>query len=69
MLLGEASRDDDALTLQLPNDGTTESLKALFARLDKQAVRVERLTVHTPDLDDAFFALTGPNYNVQENPS
>jgi ABC-2 type transport system ATP-binding protein len=57
--LGEGSRDDDALTLQVPNDGTPKSLDGLLDRLDQQAIPVERLTVHAPDLDDVFFALTG----------
>src|ERR1700737_3201126 len=52
--LGEASRDDDALTLQVPNDGTPKSLKGLLDQLDQHAVAVERLTVYAPDLDDAF---------------
>jgi ABC-2 type transport system ATP-binding protein len=66
MLLGDASRDDDALTLQVVNDGTPRSLKVLLDRLDQQALRVERLTVHTPDLDDVFFALTGHSQQGQE---
>ena len=28
-------------------------------RLERAAVEVEELSVHTPDLDDVFFALTG----------
>jgi len=28
-------------------------------RLDHQSIEVEALTVHTPDLDDVFLALTG----------
>ena len=31
----------------------------LLRRLDDAAVEAESLTVHTPDLDDVFFALTG----------
>ncbi len=58
-VLGEAARDEDALTLQVPSDGGVRSLKALLDRLDQQAVPVEGLSVHTPDLDDVFFALTG----------
>ncbi len=63
--LGEASRDDDALTLQVRNDGTPSSLKGLLDRLDQQSVAVERLTVHAPDLDDVFFALTGPQHKKE----
>jgi ABC-2 type transport system ATP-binding protein len=52
-------RDDDALTLQVPGDGGVGSLRELLKVLDGASVRVERLTVHTPDLDDVFLALTG----------
>jgi ABC-2 type transport system ATP-binding protein len=57
--LGEVSRDDDALTLQVPNDGNVRSIKALLDRLDDQSIDVNDLSIHTPDLDDVFFALTG----------
>jgi ABC-2 type transport system ATP-binding protein len=57
--LGDASRDEDALTLQVPYDGSVRSLRTLLGRLDEQAVPAGGLSVHTPDLDDVFFALTG----------
>lgn len=56
---GEASRDPDALTLQVPSDGGLASLRTLLDRLDAAAVAADRLQVHTPDLDDVFLALTG----------
>jgi ABC-2 type transport system ATP-binding protein len=60
--LGEVSRDDDALVLQVPSDGNVRSIKALLDRLDDESVVVNELSIHTPDLDDVFFALTGqPN--------
>ena len=52
-------RDDDALTLDVPSDGGVESLRALLDQLDGAAVQVAGLSVHTPDLDDVFLALTG----------
>jgi len=52
-------RDDDAMTLAVPGDGAVGSLRELLDALDRASVRVERLTVHTPDLDDVFMALTG----------
>jgi ABC-2 type transport system ATP-binding protein len=55
----EWSRDEDALTLQVPGDGGVGSLRELMSLIDGASVRVERLTVHTPDLDDVFLALTG----------
>ena len=64
--LGDTSRDEDALTLQVPYDGSVRSLQALLGRLDEQAVPVGGLSVHTPDLDDVFFALTGhPNAELE----
>jgi ABC-2 type transport system ATP-binding protein len=56
--LRDATRDDDALTLQVPSDGGVESLRALLGHLDNTSVEVTDLSVHTPDLDDVFLALT-----------
>ena len=58
-VLGEASRDDEALTLQIPGDGGVGSLRALLDRLDAASIEVGELSVHTPDLDDVFLAITG----------
>ncbi len=57
--LGEVARDDNELTLQIPTDGSVRSIKALLDRLDDQSIDVNEFSVHTPDLDDVFFALTG----------
>src|SRR5713226_7518703 len=57
--LGEVARDDNELTLQIPTDGSVRSIKALLDRLDDQSINVNEFSVHTPDLDDVFFALTG----------
>ena len=58
-VLDPTGRDDDGLTLQLAGDGRVSTLRELLKRLDDADVDVESLTVHTPDLDDVFFALTG----------
>src|SRR3984885_6711346 len=58
-LLTEADADEENLTLQVPGDGSLTSLRALLNRLDGAAVEVEQLSIHTPDLDDVFFAVTG----------
>jgi ABC-2 type transport system ATP-binding protein len=58
-LLPGASPAEDGLTLQVPYDGSVRSLKALLDRLDDRAVPVGALSLHTPDLDDVFFAFTG----------
>jgi ABC-2 type transport system ATP-binding protein len=57
--LGAAGRDDEALTLQVPSDGSVKSLRALLDRLDRASIEVDSLSVHTPDLDDVFLTLTG----------
>jgi ABC-2 type transport system ATP-binding protein len=57
--LGDAVPDDEALALTVPSDGSAASLRAVFERLDAESVTVTDLTVHTPDLDDVFLALTG----------
>lgn len=54
----ETARDDEALALQLPSDGTQRDLRAVLDRLDAAGIEADELTVHTPDLDDVFFALT-----------
>ncbi len=57
--LGEVVRDDNEFTLQIPTDGSVRSIKALLDQLDGQSIDVNEFSIHTPDLDDVFFALTG----------
>ena len=56
--LSGSSRDDDALTLQVPSDGGVRSLREVLDQLDVESIEVDTLSIHTPDLDDVFFALT-----------
>jgi ABC-2 type transport system ATP-binding protein len=67
-VLGPTADDDDALALRVPNDGSMRSLKSLIDRLDERAIEVDELSVHTPDLDDVFFALTGNPANEKVSP-
>jgi ABC-2 type transport system ATP-binding protein len=64
--LGEVSRDDDALTLEVTTDGGVRSLRALLERLDHENIAVDGLTVNEPDLDDVYFALTGHPVGEEE---
>ena len=57
--LRDIGRDDPALTLQIPSNGTHRELRSILDRLDAAGIEADELTVHTPDLDDVFFALTG----------
>ena len=54
-----ATRDEESLTLKVASDGSTKSLRALLDRLAEHDLEAEELSVHTPDLDDVFLALTG----------
>jgi ABC-2 type transport system ATP-binding protein len=58
-VLGGSTRDEEDLTLRVPGDGKAKSVRALLDRLDERSIDVEEFSVHTPDLDDVFFALTG----------
>ncbi|MFE0045052.1 ATP-binding cassette domain-containing protein [Streptomyces albireticuli] len=59
LALREVHRDDEALSLQIPSDGSQRELRSLLDWLDSTGIEADELTVHTPDLDDVFFALTG----------
>jgi len=50
---------------RVPNEGGLRSLRDVLARLG-DGVAVEDLSIHTPDLDDVFFALTG-NPSKEQN--
>jgi len=58
-VLGSATRDAEALTLQVPTDGNLRSLRKVLEQLDGARIEADGLSIHTPDLDDVFFALTG----------
>ena len=66
-VLGAAARDDEALTLRVPSDGNITSLRTLLDRLDGEQVEVGGLSIHTPDLDDVFFSLTGTPTTTKES--
>jgi ABC-2 type transport system ATP-binding protein len=65
--LRETTRDDESLALQIPSDGSQRELRAILDRLDSAGIEADELTVHTPDLDDVFFALTSST-NVPNQP-
>ena len=66
-LLPAAAPDQDQLVLQVLSDGTVDSLRGLLDELHEARITVERLSIHTPDLDDVFFAVTGSHVTAQLN--
>jgi ABC-2 type transport system ATP-binding protein len=57
-ILESATREGE-LALNVPGDLGVSALRALLGKLDDAAIEVDAVSVHTPDLDDVFFALTG----------
>ncbi len=58
-VLAGAVRDEVALALQVTSGGTVHEIRDLLDELDRLGVEADRLSVHTPDLDDVFLAFTG----------
>ena len=58
-LLPAATPDPDQLSLQVFGDGSVTELRDLLNQLAEAGIGAERLSIHTPDLDDVFFAVTG----------
>jgi ABC-2 type transport system ATP-binding protein len=58
-LFNNASSDLDQLVLQVPDNGGVAALRQVLDDLDNARIEVEQLSIHTPDLDDVFFAVTG----------
>ncbi|MEU1473169.1 ABC transporter, partial [Streptomyces sp. NPDC005761] len=44
-------------------------LRSILDWLDSAGIEADELTVHTPDLDDVFFALTGSTVPSQTDQS
>jgi ABC-2 type transport system ATP-binding protein len=68
-VLGAATPSAESATLQVPGDGSPDSLRALLARLGAFGIEPDRLSIHDADLDDVFLALTGhPTDQPQPEP-
>ncbi|MFJ8253266.1 ATP-binding cassette domain-containing protein [Streptomyces sp. NPDC094466] len=62
-----AAPDDESLSLSIPSDGSQRELRSILDWLDSAGIEADELTVHTPDLDDVFFALTGSGVPARSN--
>ncbi|MGI8753004.1 MAG: ATP-binding cassette domain-containing protein [Acidimicrobiales bacterium] len=58
-LIPASSSDQEQLSLQVPGDGSVKALRHLLNELADARIDVDQLSIHTPDLDDVFFAVTG----------
>ncbi|MFE0176926.1 ATP-binding cassette domain-containing protein [Streptomyces sp. NPDC059002] len=61
LALTEVTTDDEALVLTIPSSGSQRELRSILDWLDSTGIEADELSMHTPDLDDVFFALTGPD--------
>ncbi|WP_067568313.1 ATP-binding cassette domain-containing protein [Nocardia acidivorans] len=57
--LPSAEADLEQLVLQIPSDGSVGDIRRLLEHFDDRDLAIGQLSIHTPDLDDVFFALTG----------
>ena len=58
-LLPGSVPDAGELALTVPSDGGVVALRTVLDRLAADDLAVDDLSIHRPDLDDVFFALTG----------
>ncbi|GAA1272211.1 daunorubicin resistance protein DrrA family ABC transporter ATP-binding protein [Planotetraspora silvatica] len=65
-LLGAGIPDPEALTLQVPGDGSVRAIRELLTLLDEHSIDIDDMSVHTPDLDDVFLTLTGRHDQQKE---
>jgi ABC-2 type transport system ATP-binding protein len=59
--------DEDRRSLSLANDGGVKQLSNLLAKLSKDGVEPEGLSLHKPTLDDVFMHLTGHTADTGED--
>ena len=57
-----------AVAMGFRTHGGVRSLRALLGRLADESIEVDELSVHTPDLDDVFLALTGTTEKNEVTP-
>ena len=57
-ILGDPPCDREVFSVDVPSDGSVASIKNLLDKFDGQSIDVDNLSIHSPDLDDVFFALT-----------
>ena len=55
----ELAPADGSPAVHVPYDGTVGALREVLARIDAEGMEMTTVSVHTPDLDDVFLALTG----------
>ncbi|HTW20620.1 MAG TPA: ATP-binding cassette domain-containing protein [Mycobacteriales bacterium] len=58
-LFPASSADAEQLSLEVPGAGSVDVVRRMLNQLADAAIDVEQLSIHTPDLDDVFFAVTG----------
>jgi len=65
-LLDGAIVDEERLVLRVSGNGDVATLRRVLEQLDEARIAVEELSIHSPDLDDVFFAVTGQPIRDEE---
>jgi ABC-2 type transport system ATP-binding protein len=60
-LLPASVAEPAQLSLQVAGESSVDSVRSLLNLLHNKGVAVEDFSIHTPDVDDVFFAVTGPS--------
>ncbi|MGA2836760.1 MAG: ATP-binding cassette domain-containing protein [Acidimicrobiales bacterium] len=68
-VLGEQVYDNGRLTLQVPTGGDVRSLRRLLDQIDDARIVASQVSIHTPDLDDVFLAVTGHSASEEGAPT
>ncbi|TQL46625.1 ABC-2 type transport system ATP-binding protein [Homoserinimonas aerilata] len=63
-LLDDSTPDEASLTLSVTGSEDFGALRTVLDRLGDARLEPTDLSIHTPDLDDVFFALTGTKGNL-----
>ena len=66
-LLSGSAVDEAGLALTVASDGGVGALRAALDRLAAAGLEADDLSIHTPDLDDVFFALTGATARAERS--
>lgn len=58
-MIDDVLENEEKFVLEVPGDTSLATLRLLLDRLDDAQIEAEHLSIHAPDLDDVFFAVTG----------
>jgi ABC-2 type transport system ATP-binding protein len=67
MCCGDATVDDDGMTIRVPVESAVGTITDAVRRLDAAGVQLVDIAIHRPTLDDVFLTLTGEHVAIETN--